>query len=288
MPVARMRLLLVEGWLSAINGSRAALQVYLAGKEIVASTRTIDRDLARLAGMGMPYLYDHATGRYTLHSTPADEVPDAAAALALAQDNITLLLSAAKQAAQLARFGIATRALPAGHTQYVAYLQPLVRGLKLKLWLRIAHAKFGLEAVTHIVAPYHICEREGYMYLIGIGHPEYLPPATATLKAYALDRVEHIQETNTAFEPDPTLNIPARLAQMVGISGLDKPPSVLTLAFSKQQWRYQQAYSALPTPFDVHSTCEHTIQASYHVVDNYELHRYLAGLGEDCVVVGDL
>ncbi len=244
---ATVRLLLVEDWLATHQGSRADLLAYLKNKEVPASARTLDRDLARLAGQGKPYLYNAAKGHYE-PATPTDEVPDVAFEVQLAQQAAAMLERAARYAAQLAELGLVLRSpAPAGYEVYLGYIAALVRALKFHQRLRVDHQMFGTEdVVTHIVEPYLVCEREGFMYLIGIGRPEYAQPEAAFLKAYALDRVTEIVRTEEHFSPDPQLDVRARLARMVGISNLHDEPQKITLKFTAHQWIYEQAHSPLP------------------------------------------
>ena len=283
---AALRLLLVEDWLATHRGSRADLLAYLSQKDVQASARTLDRDLARLAGQGKPYLYNQAKGYYEA-ATPTDEAPDATFELQLARQAADMLERAARYAAQLSELGLIVRApAPAGYDVYLGYLAALVRALKFCHRLRIEHQIFGTEdTVRHIVEPYMVCEREGFLYLIGVGAPEYQDFNQAFLKAYALDRIQVIEKLPETFTPDPNINVPARLTRMVGISGLDQAPVPVTLRFTAYQWQYEKAHSPLPKPDHV-EVKDNYVYAFYRMVDNYELHRYVRGLGEGCMFVG--
>lgn len=147
----------------------------------------------------------------------------------------------------------------------VQYFERILFALKNSRVIKLNYQRFiDQKAYTVRVKPGLLKEYQNRWYLVG----KVVDSGSA--RAYAMDRTQDLAVDEEVFDVSECEEIRERFDFVIGISGADKKPELVKLAFKNEQASYIETLPWHPTQ-EVVSKNEKETVFSLYVVHNYEL-----------------
>jgi predicted DNA-binding transcriptional regulator YafY len=272
--------------------------------ELGCVRRTVYRDLDALMYAGFPVTSEKRDGKAfyrfldTFQMGQVPFTPDELLALAFSEDLLKTLegtvfhdsIRAAlakiraglgpELSAYLERLGDGFRVLPGPHKRYAAF-RDTIRTLNEGV---LAHHTVGLryrtgrtgEESTRRVDPYKVWYHAGGLYMIGHDH------RSGAIRTFAVDRIQHIEATQDAFEVDPGFDFDAYTSSSFGV--VAEPAVPVRIVFTaewasyvrEREWHRSQKTRNLP---------EGGLELSMEVGGTHELANWILSFGGSAEVL---
>ena len=169
---------------------------------------------------------NRSTNRYFIEG--GDEVSDENAETAWLINTFTVnnVLSLGKERLS---GRVSVEDIPSGHKHLTTILEAMTEGHEI----RIGYQKYtSSEAGTYTLRPYAVKEYAKRWYLVGYCHER------EAMRVYGLDRIKHLEITETAFEMPKGFDVDSLFATSFGIYMTEGKGQTITFKTSKTEAKY--------------------------------------------------